>query len=59
MEVRGSKTIKALGRTFRALDSYDGNRKVDREEFFVGLQENGVVLSKSEANVDFFLKIFF
>ena len=26
---RGSTTIRGLGRTFRALDSYDGNRKVD------------------------------
>ena len=34
---RGSKTIRGLGRTFRALDSYDGNRKVDANEFFVGM----------------------
>lgn len=48
---RGSTTIRGLGRTFRALDSYDGNRKVDAGEFFVGLQENGVRITKAEADV--------
>lgn len=51
LEARGSKTIRSLGRTFRLLDSYDRNRKVDKDEFFVGLQENGVKLERSEANV--------
>jgi hypothetical protein len=50
---RGSTTIRGLGRTFKALDSYDGNRKVDAGEFFVGLQENGVKLTKAEADVSF------
>jgi len=50
---RGSKTIRNLGRTFRALDSFDGNRKVDRNEFSVGLRENGVTLSTSELSVLF------
>ncbi len=55
---RGSKTIRNLGRTFRALDSFDGNRKVDRSEFAVGLRENGVTLSSSELSAlfDFFDK---
>ena len=47
---RGSKTIRNLGRTFRALDSFDGNRKVDRSEFVVGMRENGVNLSAQEYN---------
>lgn len=51
MTARGATTIRGLGRTFRALDSYDGNRKVDAGEFFVGLQENGVKLTKAEADV--------
>lgn len=50
---RGSKTIRNLGRTFRALDSFDGNRKVDRNEFAVGLRENGVTLSTSELSALF------
>ena len=48
---RGAKTIRGLGRTFRALDSYDGNKKVDRNEFLVGLKENGVQITKDEANI--------
>jgi len=53
---RGATTIRGLGRTFRALDSYDGNRKVDGGEFFVGLQEHGVKLSKTESDVSHFLE---
>ena len=29
LKARGAKTIRGLGRTFRQLDSFDGNRKVD------------------------------
>ena len=47
---RGSKTIAGLARTFRALDSYDGNRKVDASEFWVGLKENGVELTHFESD---------
>ena len=55
---RGAKTIRGLGRTFRALDSFDGNKKIDREEFLVGLRENGAELTKPEAELlfDFFDK---
>ena len=53
LTARGSTTIRGLGRTFRALDSYDGNRKVDAGEFFVGMQENGVKITKAEADVSF------
>lgn len=48
---RGATTVRSLGRTFRAIDSYDGNRKVDPQEFFVGLQENGVKITKAEVDV--------
>ena len=53
LEARGSKTIRSLGRTFRELDSYNGDNKVDRDEFIVGLRENGVNLSKNEFDVNF------
>lgn len=53
LEKRGSKSIRDLGRTFRALDSFDGNRKVDRQEFTVGLRENGVNLSAQEYSILF------
>lgn len=50
---RGPLSIRNLGRTFRALDSYDGNRKVDRQEFAIGLRENGIILSPKEHNMLF------
>ena len=43
---RGASTIRSLARVFKSLDSYDGNRKVDASEFFIGLQEVGVKLTK-------------
>ena len=50
LKSRGTKTVAGLGRTFRQLDSYDGNRKVDAQEFYVGLTECGVDITQSEAN---------
>ncbi|CDW76743.1 ef hand family protein [Stylonychia lemnae] len=47
---RGAQTIRSLGKVFKSLDSYDGNRKVDAGEFFVGLQEVGVKLSRQESD---------
>ena len=53
LEKRGTKSIRNLGRTFRALDSFDGNNKIDRSEFAIGLKENGVELSSNEYSVLF------
>ena len=50
LKKRGTKTIAGLGRTFRSLDSFDGNKKVDSQEFYIGLQENGVDITQAEAN---------
>jgi calcyphosin len=55
LNARGATTIRGLGRNFRAFDSYDGNRKVDAGEFFTGLNENGVKVTKAEADVRSFL----
>ena len=49
LKKRGAKTIRGLGRTFRQLDSFDGNRQVDAEEFFTGLNEAGCQLTRAEA----------
>lgn len=46
LNARGANTIRALGKSFKALDSFDNNRKVDRNEFVVGLKENGVTITK-------------
>ena len=51
MKNRGVNTIRSLGRAFKTLDSYDGNRKVDKEEFYFGLKEFGVTISKKEAEM--------
>jgi len=53
LQSRGAKTIRGLGRSFRAFDSLDGNRKIDRGEFMSGLQENGVDVTAAEANALF------
>jgi len=51
LNARGAHTIRSLGRVFRQMDSYDGNKRVDRDEFLIGLKENGVQITKQEANV--------
>lgn len=56
MNRRGSTTIRSLGRAFKSIDSYNGDRKIDKEEFYVGLREYGANISKREAEIllDFF-----
>ena len=49
MNARGAKTIRGLGRVFSTFDS-DNNRKVDAQEFFVGLNECGCNLTKDQTN---------
>ena len=46
---RGVNTIKGLGRSFKTLDSANGDRKVDKEEFYWGLKDLGVDFSKQQA----------
>ena len=48
---RGTNTVRALGRAFRTIDSFNGDRKVDKEEFYFGLKDQGVTISKREAEV--------
>ena len=49
IKARGAKTIRGLGRTFRNFDSFDGNHKIDQEEFWSGLCEIQIRISKQEA----------
>lgn len=51
--MRNGNSIRALGKAFRNLDSYDGNNRVDRREFKFGLSEKGVKLSEDEIDVLF------
>ena len=48
---RGTNTVRGLALCFRCLDSQDGSRKIDREEFRVGLSELGISLTKPETDV--------
>ncbi len=41
--------MRGLSRAFKNFDSYNGNRKIDKEEFYIGLREYGVQISKKEA----------
>ena len=49
MAARGARTIRGLGRVFKCIDD-SGNRKVDAQEFFVGLNECGCNLTKEETD---------
>ena len=49
MNACGPKTIRSLGRTFNAIAS-GKCRKVEAQEFFVGLNKSGCVLAKFETN---------
>merc|ERR1711997_824 len=50
LQARGAKTIRGLGRTFRNFDSFDGNHKIDAEEFYSGLCEIQIQVTRAEAN---------
>ena len=52
MNDRGARTVRSLGRVFRTTEG-NGNRKVEAQEFFVGLNEVGCKLTKQE--IDAFL----
>ena len=51
LKARGAKTIRGLGRVFRNFDSFDGNKKIDSQEFFSGLREIQVQVTQAEADV--------
>ncbi len=51
LSARGANSIRGFAKTFATFDSNNGNRKVDAQEFFVGLKENGLNVTKQEADV--------
>ena len=51
LDKRGPSTVRSLGKNFKHLDSADGNRKIDKEEFYWGLKDNGTQISKREAEI--------
>ena len=40
-----------MGRSFRTIDSMDGNRKIDKQEFYWGLKDLGANCTKREAEI--------
>merc|ERR1711907_145191 len=53
LQSRGVASIASLGRAFRQMDSYDGNKKLSKDEFYNGLKDYGVDITKQEANALF------
>ena len=51
LKARGAKTIRGLGRVFRNFDSFDGNKKIDSQEFLSGLAEIQIDVSRDEGLV--------
>lgn len=47
MNCHGNSTIRALGKQFNTTGSFP-NRRVDGQQFFVGINQNGVTLNKDE-----------
>lgn len=43
-------SIRSLGKAFKTIDSYNGDRKIDKEEFYWGLKDFGVTITKKEAD---------
>lgn len=49
LKERGFLGIRAIGQLFKSIDK-NGNRKIDPEEFFWGLNAFGITLSQEEAS---------
>ena len=41
--------MRGLGRAFKIIDLGNGDRKIDKEEFYFGLKDQGVTITKKEA----------
>ena len=52
---KGSK-LPLLGKTFRASLSYDGNTKINKDDFLFTFKELSISLSNEETEVKIFLK---
>ena len=47
---KGYSTMRGLGKFFRSLDSFDQDKRLDKEEFAIGLREIGVSLTRGEVD---------
>ncbi len=46
IKARGAKTVRSLGRSFRIMDSFDGNNKLSRSDFTQALMDIGCVFTQ-------------
>jgi len=51
LHARGNNSIRSLSKIFKPFDSYDGNRKINRDEFYLGLQDLGLKFTIPEIDV--------
>ena len=50
LNARGVRTIRGMGRSFKIMDD-NGDRKIDKQEFYWGLKDLGAEISKREAGL--------
>mmetsp|Transcript_5301 Transcript_5301/g.9728 ORF Transcript_5301/g.9728 Transcript_5301/m.9728 type:complete len:196 (+) Transcript_5301:1032-1619(+) len=50
---QGHNVLRSLGKTFRSMDTFDGNSRIDRNEFASALNLIGINLTKPEQEVVF------
>jgi Ca2+-binding EF-hand superfamily protein len=48
---KGPRELRGLARPFRVIGTYNGSRKLDKQEFYFGLKDYGVTITKREAEV--------
>lgn len=41
--------MRGMGRFFKIMDCENGDRKINKEEFYVGIKDLGVAITKKEA----------
>ncbi len=53
---RGSK-LPILGKTFRSFQTYDGDKKISKDDFLFSFKELGIDLSEEELIVRYFYRL--
>ena len=48
---KGPRELRGLARPFRVIGTYNCSRKLDKQEFYFGLKDYGVTITKREAEV--------
>ena len=51
VQAKGVRELRGISRAFRVIGFYNGSRKLDKQEFYFGLKDYGVNVTKREAEV--------